>query len=170
MLPKDLFRLPPTEYRLWTLISSLGFGTIGVFLGFSIIAAFFGTGNSLSTPGSFFIRSYGLLAFTIPAYFLYAAFILADPQYQPERIFILGSVVVPFFTLALGFYWIREFEILRSGSAFIERAGKIGIGLFAFFLASLEVLIILLLRYLLFRRNEDPAAQGEAEQFPPEYP
>ncbi|MCL2382453.1 MAG: DNA translocase FtsK [Treponema sp.] len=126
-----------------------------------MIAAFFGAGTFLSAPGNFFGRSFGVLALVIPAYFLYAAFILADPRYQPERIFVLGSVVFPFFTLALGFFWLREFETLRHVSPFIARAGRVGIGFFAFFLVSFEILIIGLLRHLLFRGGS-PAGQAPA--------
>ena len=159
LLQREFFRLPfsSNKYHRWAAIGSLGFGITGVFLAISIIAAFFGLGNFLSAPGAFFGRSFGILAFIIPAYFLYAAFILADTRYQPEHIFILGSIVFPFFTLALGFYWIREFETLQEVSIFIARAGRIGIGFFAFFLVSLEILIIVLLRFLLFR-SENPAA------------
>ena len=167
MLQKELLRFPaPPKHRFWTAIASLGFAVTAVFLGISIVAAFFGVGTFLSAPGSFFNRAYGVLAIIIPAYFLYAAFILADPRYQPERIYILGSVVIPFFTLALGFYWIREFETLRLVSPFIARAGRIGVGFFAFFLVSLEILIIFLLRTLLFRKgkeNEGAAGQAPAD-------
>ncbi|MCL2233103.1 MAG: FtsK/SpoIIIE domain-containing protein, partial [Treponema sp.] len=153
MLPKGFFSLPSSKYRLWSAAGSLGFGIVGVFLGISIIAAFLETGTLLSAPGSFFGASFGGLALIIPAFFLYAAFILAEPKYQPEHIFILGSIVFPFFTLALGFFWIREFESLREISPFIARAGRMGIGFFAFFLVSLEVLVIVLLRLLFFKRE-----------------
>ena len=136
------------------IIASLGLGITGVFLGISICAAFFELGAIISIPGSFFVRSYGILAFLIPVYLLYAAFLLADPHYRPEHIFILCALVFPFFTLALGFYWIREFETLRAESSFIARAGKLGIGFFIFFLTSLEVLVIILLRFLLFKAGK----------------
>ena len=162
-LPKEFFRFPlSNKYRRWAAIGSLGFGISGVLLGISMIAAFFGAGTFLAAPGAFFGRSFGVLALVIPAYFLYAAFILADPQYRPEHIFILGSIVFPFFTLALGFFWIREFENLREISSFIARAGRIGIGFFAFFLVSIEILIIVLLRRMFFLRNEAPVEEVSA--------
>jgi S-DNA-T family DNA segregation ATPase FtsK/SpoIIIE len=150
VLLTDFFRLPQSKYRLWTVLSSLGLGITGVFLGFSVIAAFINPEGVLATPGFFFVRSYGILAFLIPVYLLFAAFLLADPQYRPERIFLLGGLMPPFFTLALGFYWIREFETLRMTSRFIGRAGKLGIGFFIVILAALEVLVVFLLRYVLF--------------------
>ncbi|MCL2233673.1 MAG: YfjD family protein, partial [Treponema sp.] len=167
MLPKEFFRFPSSKYRLWAAIGSLGFGIAGVFLGISLIAAFFGARNFLAAPGSFFGASFGILALIIPAFFLYAAFILADSRYQPEHIFILGSIVFPFFTMALGFYWIREFETLREVSPFIARAGRMGIGFFAFFLVSLEILIIVLIRLLFFRTpaEEETPARGPGAAF-----
>ena len=161
MQPKDLFRLPESKYRLWTTLSSLGLGITGILLCFSITAAFFDLGTFLSLPGSFFVRSYGFLAFLIPAYFLYAAFILADPNYRPDRIFILGGLVFPFFTMALGFYWIREFETLKETSDFISRAGKTGLGFLVFFLSGLEILIVIFLRRLFFRGKYIPSAKIE---------
>ena len=85
------------------ILTCLGLGTTGVFLGFSIIAAFLNTGIAISFPGDFFIRSYGFLAFVIPAYLLYAAFLLADPEYKPQSIFLLGAFMVPFLLWPLAF-------------------------------------------------------------------
>ena len=146
-----MLRHPESKYRLWTVMGSLALGITGVLLCLSITADFFELGSFISGPGSFFSRSYGLLAFIIPAFLLYAAFLLADPHYRPERIFFLCSSIVPFFTLSLGFYWIREFERLRLESSFLTRAEKTGIGFFIFFLIALEILIIILLHYLLYK-------------------
>ena len=153
---KELFHLSGSKYRVWTVLCSLALGIAGLFFCFSVIAAFFGRTNVLAAPGSFFVRSYGLLSFVIPAYLLYAAFLLADPNYKPGRIFLLCGLIIPFITLALGSYWIREFEILRIESSFINRAGKTGIGIFIFIVSVLEILIIIFLRFLLFPRNRDP--------------
>jgi S-DNA-T family DNA segregation ATPase FtsK/SpoIIIE len=97
------------------------------------------------------------LAFIIPAWLLFAAFLLAEPHYRPEHIFILCSFVIPFFTLAFGLYWIREFETVRVGSPFIAGAGKLGIGFLFFLLAAIEIFLIGFLRFLLFtgRRKFD---------------
>ena len=160
LLSKESFHLPPSNYRFWVILGSLILGVAGVFFGFSITAAFFDLGTIFSVPGGFFVRSYGLLAFIIPAYLLYAAFLLADPRYRPDRIFILCGVIVPFFTLTVGLYWIREYETLKTESPFIARAGKIGIGFFVFFLAGLEVLLLMLLRSLLFSGNSENKFPG----------
>ena len=166
LLQKDLLRFPASKYRFWTAAASFACAVAGVFIGISILAAFFGLGTFLAAPGLFFNRSYGVLALAIPAYFLYAAYILADPRYRPERIFILASAAFPFFTLALGFFWIREFETIRLTSPFIARAGRIGIGFFAFFLVSIEILIIFLARLLLFRKGSAGEAQPEPDVSP----
>ena len=163
MQPKESHHLPETRFRRWTVIGSLVFGITGIFLGFSIIAAFFGLENILSQPGSFFIRSYGFLAFIVPVYLIYASFLLADPQYRPGRIFLLCCAAIPFFTLALGFYWIREYETLKEMSSFITRAGKTGIGFFIFFLTALEVMIIFLLRHLLFSAGKKPIPERKPQ-------
>jgi len=141
---------------------SLGFGFVGVLLGISITAAYLYPDAAFSVPGSFFIRSYGFLSFIIPVYFLYAALLLADPAYRPDRIFILCGVIFPFFTLALGFYWIREFETLGTGASFIVRAGKLGIGFFVLFLTGIEILFIVFLRSLIFFRNREKGQQRES--------
>jgi len=150
------FHLPESKYRIWAILGSLLCGLFGIFLGFSITAAFFDLGTAFSEPGMFFIQSYKILALIVPAYFLYAALILADPVYRPERIFVLCCLIVPFITLAIGFYWIREFDELRLRSSFIDRAGKLGIGFIIFFLTALECLFIVLLRYVLFIRRKKP--------------
>jgi len=159
MLAKLFFRVPHSKDNFWVIAVSLAFGIAGIFFGISIIASVFGTGTFFSSPGAFFWRAFGLLSLVIPAFFLYAAFILADPRYKPDRIFILASIVFPFFTIALGIYWFREFDSLREISPFIARAGRTGIGFFAFFLVSIEVFIIIVLKALLFQGNSGNKAE-----------
>ena len=153
--PQESHHTPESKFRRWAVIGSLALGIAGIFLAISITAAFFGLESILSLAGAFLTKSYGLLAFIVPAYLLYAAFLLADPHYRPDRIFLLCCLIVPFITLALGFYWIRDIETLREKSSFIARAGKLGISFFIFFLAGFEVLIIALLRYILFCRDHE---------------
>jgi S-DNA-T family DNA segregation ATPase FtsK/SpoIIIE len=146
------------------------FGIVGMFLGFSVTAAFLDTRSVLSAPGSFFIRSYGLLAFVVPGWLLYAAYLLADTRYRPDRIFVLCGAVVPFMTLAVGFYWIREYETVRLKSLLAERAGKFGIGFFIIILAVMEIFLIALLRFLLFGRNDERAAPVSPAAMYPDAP
>ena len=158
MLINESIRLPESKYRLYAVVSSLALGILGVFLCLSIIAAFFEFWGAFSLPGSLFIRSYGFLAFLIPAWLFYAAYLLADPYYRPDQIFLLCGFALPFFTLSLGILWIREFEVYSTKLTFIENAGKLGIGLSTFTIAILEICVIALLRFLLFtRKNKKPA-------------
>jgi len=134
-------------------------GILGVFLCFSIIAAFFEFGGVFSLPGSLFIHSYGFLAFLIPAWLFYAAYLLADPYYRPDQIYLLCSLVLPFFTLSLGVFWIREFDTYSMKSTFLANVGKLGIGLSAFSIAVLEICVIALLRFILFTRKKKKPAE-----------
>jgi len=152
--PNESIRRRESKYHLYSVLCSLALGISGVFLCFSIIAAFFEFGGVLSLPGSFFIRSYGFLAFLIPIWLFYAAYLLADPYYRPDQIFLLCGFALPFFTLSLGIFWIREFETYSANSAFLASAGKLGIGLSTFSIAVLEICVIALLRFLLFTRKK----------------
>ena len=154
-------RDPDSKYRPLALLCSLGIGALGILLAFSIGSFFINPWSVLSLPGSFFVSSYGVLAFIIPAYLIFAAFILADPIYRPGRIFLLGGLIIPFFTLALGFYWIREFESIGVGS-FLGRIGKPGIGFSVFLLTALEAAAIIFLYTVLFVRRK-PAALTRSE-------
>ncbi|MDR1802489.1 MAG: DNA translocase FtsK [Treponema sp.] len=135
------------------MLGSLGLGALGVLLGLSIGSFYVNPWSVLSLPGSFFVHSYGVLAFLIPVYLLFATFILADPVYRPNRIFILGGFIIPFFTIALGFYWIREFETVGAASL-LGRFGKPGIGFSVFLLTALETAGIISLYSALFGRKK----------------
>ena len=156
MSQKSSIRAPKSKYRLWAILGSLGLGALGVLIALSIGSSYIDPWSDLSLAGSFFIHSYGILAFFIPVYLLFAAFILADPVYRPDRIFILGGFIVPFFTLALGFYWMREFENIGTVS-FLGRIGKPGLGFSVFLLTALETAVIVLLYYVLFIRKKSAA-------------
>jgi len=145
-----------SKYRLLTILVSLGLGVLGVLITLSIGSSYIDPWSVFSLAGSFFVHSYGILAFVIPAYLLFAAFILADPVYRPGRIFILGSFIIPFFTLALGFYLIREFESVGAVS-FLGRLGKLGTGFSVFLLTALETTAIVFLYYVLFVRRKSSA-------------
>jgi S-DNA-T family DNA segregation ATPase FtsK/SpoIIIE len=154
----DFFQLPHvplprfelSKIRRISLLCALGFGIAGVFLGFSISSALFDLGGILSGPGYFFVRSYGALAFIIPAYLVSAAFLLVDPRYRPDRIFLLSGITAPFITIALGLYWIRSFETLSTRIDFFAFLGKTGIGFTVMSLAILEGIGLIKLRSLIF--------------------
>ncbi|MDR1029710.1 MAG: DNA translocase FtsK [Treponema sp.] len=136
----------------------VGAGVLGVAalcLGISIIGALFTASGSFFAPGIFFVDSYGILALVIPCYLLYAARLLADPEYYPERIFVLTCTVVPFITLAVGFMLIRDFAVLKEQYRFLEWIGKIGLNFFVILFTILEILMILLVTALLFPRASE---------------
>ena len=156
----------PSKYRSTALWVSVMLGAAAVLLGISIAASIFELSVFLSGPGNFFVRSYGGLAFLIPAYLIYAAFILADPGYKPERIFVLAGLTLPFFTITLGCYVIRDFDLLIQKSPFLVRTGKTGIGLLFFLITGAEGILIALLRSVLFFSGK-PQKNKKSEIFQP---
>jgi S-DNA-T family DNA segregation ATPase FtsK/SpoIIIE len=162
---KNFFHIPESKFRRAAVLSSLGLGLISLFLFYSITSALFDSRGILAGPGRFFVQSYGLLALIIPGYLAYAAVLLADPRYRPDRIFVLSGVTLPFITLALGFFLIRNFDARAETSPFIARAGKTGISFIFVILTTLESLIILFLKSLLFGR----AAKAGREANPPSW-
>ena len=150
---KDVFDPDQPKIRFWALQFSLGFGIIGIFLFFSIVMAFLSLGTFISAPGFFFIQSYGILAVAIPFFLIYAAYLLADTQYKPERIFLLCAGIPPFFTIAFGIYWFRNFDVLRYQSDFIANAGLLGLGFFVFFMIVLQLLVSTLIYFILFKKS-----------------
>jgi len=141
------------KYRTAVMRVSLILGAAAVLLCLSIAASLFDFSVILSGPGNFFVRSYGGLAFLIPAYLIYAAFILADPRYRPDKIFFLAGFTLPFITVALGCYIIRDFDYLVIKSLFLARAGKLGIGFIFALVTGAEAVLIILLRSVLFFPN-----------------
>jgi len=143
------------KFRIIALVAAGVLGIFALVLWFSLMGAVFGIKSFNPLFGSFFSHAYGILAFFIPIYLGYAAFVLADPHWQPSRIFILGTSPVPFFTLALGFICIRDFDVLSEEYVLLEVAGKTGIGLAAVVLALIEVAAIQMLRSTLFLRMDE---------------
>jgi S-DNA-T family DNA segregation ATPase FtsK/SpoIIIE len=89
----------------------------------------------------------------IPAYLIYAAFLLAEPGYKPDRIFILAAMILPFVTAALGLFAIRDFDSVAKNSLFLARAGRFGIGFLTVIITAMEILLIMLLRSIFFYPN-----------------
>jgi S-DNA-T family DNA segregation ATPase FtsK/SpoIIIE len=148
------FFTPSSKSRAIALRISLVLGLIGLFLGISIIASLFEMGSFFSVVGSFFVLPYGVLALLIPAYLIYAAFLLAEPGYKPDRIFILAAMILPFITAALGLFAIRDFDSIARNSIFLARAGRFGIGFLTAIITAMEILLIMLLRSIFFYPNE----------------
>ncbi|GHT58328.1 hypothetical protein FACS1894109_12380 [Spirochaetia bacterium] len=150
MLPKNFSLHLKSEFRIAAIIGALVLGFSALFLGISIAGAILGLPGSLSGPGSLFAAAYGLLAFAIPAYLFFAAFILADPEWRPDRIFILGAAIIPFLTLATGFTLLRDFEARSAELALLDFTGPTGFSFIIISLTVFESMMILVLKMLLF--------------------
>ncbi|MDR2133500.1 MAG: DNA translocase FtsK [Treponema sp.] len=138
------------KFRIAGIALAVLLGISALFLGFFVAEALLGFGIFPQAPGDFFVRSYGILAFLIPVFLGYAAFILADPKWRPDRIFILSAGIFPFLTLATGIAFIRDFEIRSKQFAFLDFAGKTGFSFVIVLITVLEVLALCSLRNALF--------------------
>jgi len=87
------------RFRIIAIGLAFFFGLCAILMGFSLFSALFGTGFFPASPGMFFARSFGILSMLIPVYLAYAAFVLADPHWRPDRIFILSACIFPFLPL-----------------------------------------------------------------------
>ena len=151
---KSFLHRPWDRSRLAAILGALVLSVIAVILFFSVAAALFDVRSGFKGPGNFFVQAYGILAFIIPIYLFYAALLLADPRYRPDRIFCLTCSTIPFITLALGFSWYRRFDELARGFSFFAQTGKTGISFFVVMMTILEGCLIYLARFLLFFRPE----------------
>jgi S-DNA-T family DNA segregation ATPase FtsK/SpoIIIE len=136
-------------------------------MGFSLFSALFGTGFFPAYPGMFFARSFGILSMLIPVYLAYAAFVLADPRWRPDRIFILSACIFPFLTLAVGFAFTRDFEIKAAQYALLNYTGKTGFSLLIIFITVIEVLLLQVLKNALFLKKAAAAKKPELLMPPP---
>jgi S-DNA-T family DNA segregation ATPase FtsK/SpoIIIE len=146
---ESFFSGPDAKFRAAAVAGSAVLGLTALLLALSLLGSLFSLPFA-SGLGGFFTTSFGFLAFTIPAYLFYAAFILADPSWRPDRIFILSSLLFPFLTLAGGLAVIRDFENMASRSAFLDFTGKAFFSFIVILLTVGEVLLIMTARNLLF--------------------
>jgi S-DNA-T family DNA segregation ATPase FtsK/SpoIIIE len=168
----NFFSRPDCHIRIIAILAALGLGFLGILLGVSIAASLFRIPGIYAVPGDFFADSYGILSFLIPVYMIYAALLLADPRYRPARIFGLSCSLAPFFTLALGFAFTRDFEARAADSPLLTLIGKVGFSFIIVFLTTMEGLIIVALGYLFFpqgpaprpSRSRGPGAGGRWEK------
>jgi S-DNA-T family DNA segregation ATPase FtsK/SpoIIIE len=128
-------------------------GVCGFLMCFSMFSVLFGIGFFPGIVGRFFARSFGILSLLIPVYLGYAAFILADPQWRPDRIFVLSAGIFPFLTLAIGFAFIRDFEFRSAQFSFLNFTGKTGFSLLIIFIAVMEILVLQVIKTALFRQK-----------------
>jgi S-DNA-T family DNA segregation ATPase FtsK/SpoIIIE len=157
---KSFFARPDRKYRLGSILGAVGLALAGIFFGFSITASLLDMPFFFLAPGDFFTGAYGILAFMIPAYFLAAALILADPKYRPDRIFILSAAIFPFLTLAIGLAVFRSYSIYAERYRFMALLGKAGFTFCILLFAFLEIAAIRVLTILIFPLN--PAEPGTA--------
>jgi len=141
------------KFRTISLILAGFLGVCSILLGLSLVSALFGLRIFPAAPGMLFARSFGILSLLIPVYFFYAAFILANPVWRPDRIFILGGLTFPFLTLAIGFAVIRDFDIRSAQSAFLNFTGRTGFSLLIISITVLEILALQVLKTRFFRRK-----------------
>jgi S-DNA-T family DNA segregation ATPase FtsK/SpoIIIE len=156
------------RFRTIAVTLAVFLGICGILLGFSLFSALFGVGGFPAVPGRFFARSFGILSLLIPAHLAYAAFILADRRWRPDRIFILSACVFPFFTLVIGFAFIRDFEIRSAQFALLYFTGKTGFSLLIIFITVVEVLLIQVLRNALFLKENGAIIRRRSLLPPPE--
>ncbi|MDR2662517.1 MAG: DNA translocase FtsK [Treponema sp.] len=96
-----------------------------------------------------------MFAFIIPVHLFWAAWILIDPVFRPGRIFLLSSTIIPFLTLALGFSFIRDFEIRRREFEVLGLLGQTGLSIAVITAAILECLGLLIFHSLFFGKHEN---------------
>ena len=141
------------RFRSVAVMLAVFLGLCGILLAFSLFSALFGIGIFPAAPGRFFARSFGILSMLIPAHMAYAAVILADPRWRPDRIFVLSAFIFPFLTLAVGFALIRDFEIRAAQYAFLNFTGKTGFSMFIISITVIEVLLLQVLKNALFLKE-----------------
>jgi len=139
------------KFRTIAVCLAVFLGLCGFLMCFSMLSVLFGMGFFPGIVGRFFARSFGILSLLIPVYLGYAAFVLADPQWRPDRIFVLSSSLFPFLTLAIGFAFIRDFEFRASQFEFLNLTGKTGFSLLIIFITVMEILFLQVLKTTLFR-------------------
>jgi S-DNA-T family DNA segregation ATPase FtsK/SpoIIIE len=151
---KKIFPRRIHKYRKITLAVAVGLGAVALLLGFSIAGSLFAIPGIYTPPGDFFTDSYGILAFIIPLYLLWAAVLLAEKGYHPEQIFILSASLFPFMTLAIGFAFIRDYPYWSVYIPLITLPGKTGFGFLVVAITFIEGLVISALVSRLFLREE----------------
>jgi len=139
------------KFRTIAVTLAVFLGFLGILLGISIFFALFRLGNFLGALGMFFARSFGILSLIFPVYLSYAAFILIDRRWRPERIFLLSACIFPFLTLAIGYAFIRDFEMRSAQYALLNFTGKTGFSLLIIFITVVETLLLHTLKNVLFK-------------------
>jgi hypothetical protein len=101
-------------------------------------AALYGVPPLVTTFGRLFADAYGVLSFLIPAYLVLAALTLLAPSFEPRRLFLLNCAIFPFFTLAVGFSFLRRYEQHAVHAPIIAAFSKNGLSFTIVAVAMLE--------------------------------
>jgi S-DNA-T family DNA segregation ATPase FtsK/SpoIIIE len=141
---------PDLRYRVASLLIALVLAIAGLLLGLSIAGAILNIPELALGPGDFLARSYGVLAFMVPLYLCVAAIILASPRFRPDRIFILTGTTFPFLTLAIGFAFLRDFNVRSREFEFLARTGRMGFSLIVILMTVIESFLIMALTTAFF--------------------
>jgi len=153
------------KFRTIAICLAVFLGLCGFLMCFSMFSVLFGMGFFPGIVGKFFARSFGILSLFIPVYMGYAAFILADPKWRPDRIFTLNAGLIPFLTLAIGFAFIRDFEFRAEQFNFLNFTGKTGFSLLIIFITVMEILVLQVIKATLFCQK--PALSSKTTLLPP---
>jgi S-DNA-T family DNA segregation ATPase FtsK/SpoIIIE len=125
-----------------SIASAIALTGAALMLAFSITGAIFSLPFIGRALGAFLVGAYGVLAILIPVYLIWAAWILVDSRWRPDRIFVLAAAILPFMTLAIGIGFIQRFDYYARRFAALERAGRNGFSVFVILLAFVEGMII----------------------------
>ncbi|MFP3042386.1 DNA translocase FtsK [Treponema primitia] len=147
---KAFFARPDLRFRVASIFSALVLALLAALLGISITGALVNNPELARGPGDFLVRAYGILSFAIPLYLLIAAVLLADPHFRPDRIFILTGTTFPFLTLAIGFAFLRDFNVRSLEWDFLAKTGRIGFSLIIILMTVIESFLIMALTSLFF--------------------
>ncbi|MDR2739874.1 MAG: DNA translocase FtsK [Treponema sp.] len=161
---KGFFGRADFRFRVASLFAALALGLLAVLLGISIAGALLNKPELARGPGDFLVRSYGILAFMVPLYLFIAAILLADPRFRPDRIFILTGTTFPFLTLAIGFAFLRDFNVRSLEWDFLAKTGRIGFSLIIILMTVIETFLIMALTSLFFPGPEVIMPQKTAKE------
>ena len=139
------------------LAGALALGVSAAALTFSVVTALMGWNGAISAPGAFLSGAYGFTALLVPAYLVWAAIILADPHYHPDRIFMLACMVIPFLTLAAGTAVYRDASSFFGNHPSFSFIGPEGALVVTVTLTLMEIFSIGLLAKALFGHGPSAA-------------
>jgi len=142
------------KFRVAGIVAAGALGVFALALSLSLLGAVFGLRAFNLSLGAFLSHSYGILAFFAPAFLCYAAYILLDSKWRPQRIFALNASLLPFATLGVGFMLMRDFDARAMESAFFASVGRIGFGAIIIFLTFAQALGLQALGVAIFGRKK----------------